>query len=86
MTEALTLKMKLTLPPTDSVSSLTYDGVQEYQKYKDFKSNVSDIPDNIVQCSNLAIQCLLIREQCLGYGNQTLLAALFMYSEPRGFN
>ena len=77
----MTLKIKLALPPTDFVSSLAYDGVQECQTYKDFKSNVSDIQDNIVQCSNLAIQCLLIREWCLGYGNQTLLAALFMYSE-----
>ena len=81
MAEALTLKMKLALPPTDSVSSLAYDGVQECQTYKEFKSNVSNIPDDITQCSNFAIQCLLIRERCLGYGNQTLLVALFIYSE-----
>ena len=71
--EGLTLRAQLKLsPPTLSESIKAYDGLTKITFLEEFEEKYSDLT-NIITQVNLAYQCLLIREQCLGYGDSTVI-------------
>ena len=77
--EGLILRAQLKLPPaklSDPIAIETYGGLTEITSIKEFEENYSDLT-NITTQVNLAYQCLLIRERCLGYGESTVIKCLF---------
>ena len=75
--EGLTLRAQLKLPPpTLSEPIEAYGGLTEITSIEEFKENYSDLT-NITTQVNLAYQCLIIRERCLGYGDSTVIQCLF---------
>ena len=76
--EGLTLRAQLKLsPPTLSEPIEAYGGLTEVTSIEEFEGNHSDLT-NITTQVNLAYQCLLIRERCLGYGDSTVIECLFV--------
>ena len=78
--EGLILRAQLKLPPpklSDPIAIETYGGLTEMTSTKEFEEKYSDLT-NIATQVNLAYQCLLIRERCLGYGDSTVIKCLFV--------
>ena len=75
--EALTLKAQLKLPPpTLSEPIEAYGDLTEITSIEEYEEKYSDLT-NISTQVNLAYQCLIIRERCLGYGDSTVIKFLF---------
>ena len=79
MKEGLILQAKLKLPPpiiSDPIED--YGGLSEVISIQELYVKYSDLTNTTTQV-NLAYQCLIIRERCLGYGEFTVISSLFMY-------
>ena len=77
--EGLTLQAKLKLPPPIISEPIEdYGGLSEVISIKKLNEKYSDSTNTTTQV-NLAYQCLIIRERCLGYGDFTVITSLFMY-------
>ena len=79
MKEGLKLQAKLKLPPpiiSDPIEE--YGGLSEVISVEELNEKYSDLISTTTQV-NLAYQCLIIRERCLGYGEFTVISSLFMY-------
>ena len=77
--EGLTLQAKLMLPPPIMSEPIEdYGGISEVISVQELNEKYSDLTNTTTQV-NLAYQCLIIRERCLGYGNFTVISSLFMY-------
>ena len=77
--EGLTLRAKLKLsPPIISEPIEDYGSLSEVISIKKLNEKYSDLSNTTTQV-NLAYQCLIIRERCLGYGDFTVISSLFMY-------
>ena len=57
-----------------------YDGLTEIPSIEEFEEKYSGLT-NITTQVNLAYQCLLIRERCLGYGDSTVIECLLTFGE-----
>ena len=79
--EGLTLQAKLKLPPPIISEPIEdYGGLSEVISIEELNEKYSDLTNTTTQV-NLAYQCLIIRERCLGYGDFTVISSLFMYGE-----
>ena len=79
--EGLTLQAKLKLPPPIILEPIEdYGGLSEVITIEELNEKYSDLTNTSTQV-NLAYQCLIIRERCLGYGDFTVISSLFMYGE-----
>ena len=77
--EGLTLQAKLKLPPPIISEPIEdYGGLSEVITIEELNEKYSDLTNTSTQV-NLAYQCLIIRERCLGYGDFTVISSLFMY-------
>ena len=77
--EGLTLQAKLKLsPPIISEPIVDYGGLSEVISIEELNEKYSILTNTTTQV-NLAYQCLIIRERCLGYGDVTVISSLFMY-------
>ena len=77
--EGLTLQAKLKLPPPILSEPIEdYSGLSEVISIEELNEIYSDLTNTTTQV-NLAYQCLIIRERCLGYGHFTVVSSLFMY-------
>ena len=75
--QALTIRAQLKLPPPSLSQPIeAYGGLTEITSIEEFEENYSDLT-NINTQVNLAYQCLLMRERCLGYGDSTVIKFLF---------
>ena len=75
--EGLTLRNQLKLPPpTLSEPIEAYGGLIEIMSIEEFEEEYPDFTKITTQV-NLAYQCLIIRERCLGYGDSTVIECLF---------
>ena len=57
-----------------------YGNLTEVTSFNHLEENYSEFTKNPTQV-NLAYQCLIIRERCLGYGDSTLIEFLFAYGK-----
>ena len=75
--EAIAKRSQLHLPPPSSEPHDVYGGLVEIQSLEDLEhyNNLESVEVRI----KLAYQCLIIRERCLGYGDRTLIAFLFVF-------
>ena len=79
--EGLTLQAKLKLPPPIILEPIEdYGGLSEVTSIEELNEKYSDLTNTTTQV-NLAYQCLIIRERCLGYGDFTVIGSLFMYGK-----
>ena len=77
--EGLTLQAKLKLPPPIILEPIEeYGGLSEVTSVAKLNKKYSILTNSSTQV-NLAYQCLIIRERCLGYGDFTVISSLFMY-------
>ena len=77
--EGLILQAKLMLPPPIISEPIEdYSGLSEVISIEELNEKYSDLTNTSIQV-NLAYQCLIIRERCLGYGDVTVISSLFMY-------
>ena len=77
--EGLTLQAKLKLPPPIVSKPIAdYGGLSEVISVDELSEKYSVLTNTTTQV-NLAYQCLIIRERCLGYGDITVISSLFMY-------
>ena len=75
--EGLTLRTELKLQPSTLSEPIeACGGLTEITSIEEFKENYSDLT-NITTQVNLAYQCLIIRERCLGYGDSTVIQCIF---------
>ena len=78
---ALTLRAQLKLPPPNLSEPIeAYGGLTEVTSIEEFEERYSDFTNTSIQI-NLAYQCLIIRERCVGYGDNSQINCLISFGE-----
>ena len=77
--DALNLRAELKVPALFEPIE-AYSGLTEIASIEEFKKKYSDLTNTSTQV-NLAYQCLIIRERCLGYGDSTVVECLLTFGE-----
>lgn len=78
---ALILRARLKLPPPNLSEAIeAYGGLTEVTSIEEFEERYSDFTNTSIQVK-LAYQCLIIRERCVGYGDNSQINCLISYGE-----
>ena len=76
--EALEARKALNLPVRFQAPIKAYQGQREIENFEDLNRFSCKSKDTIIE---LAFQCLIIRERCLGYGDITVITFLFQIAK-----
>ena len=79
--KALSFRDQLKLPPPNLCEPIeAYGGLTEVTHIQEFEEKYSDLANTSTQVC-LAYQCLIVRERCLGFGNNALICFLFVFGQ-----
>ena len=79
--KALSLRDQLKLPPPTLCEPIeAYGGLSEVTCIEEFEEKYSDLANISTQVC-LAYQCLIVRERCVSFGNNTIICFLFVFGQ-----